>query len=417
MSRPVLRGLTALAVAAGTAVAVPTAATAAPDGSGLVINEVYLNGGSAGATYLNKYVELRNPTDEPIDVAGWSVQYRAYNQTAAFSAVIPLGDHHVEPGGTFLVGANSNAANGEALPTPDVTSTVALSGNANGGTIALVRSTTALTGEVAAVRAHANLVDLIGYGVSTTFETAPIGQGTAPNLTYSVTSSLNRVAGADTDDNSVDFVAGAPSPVACGEDCDGTTGEPQEPEPTEPVSIAQIQGTGAASPLVGQTVTTTGVITALYASGGFNGAYIQTPGTGGALDPGHNASHGLFVFGSAFAQAVDLGDTLDITGTVSEFNGLTQIQPSAWEDSATAGTVTPTPITFPLAVPQREALEGMLVDATSGTYTITNNYATNTFGELGLAAGDTVLPQPTNEARPRTSAYDNLVTQNASRHE
>ena len=37
------------------------AATANPAGSGLVIDEVYLNGGSAGATYLNKYIELGNP--------------------------------------------------------------------------------------------------------------------------------------------------------------------------------------------------------------------------------------------------------------------------------------------------------------------------------------------------------------------
>ena len=32
-------------------------------GTGVVINEAYLNGGSAGATYLNKFVELYNPTD------------------------------------------------------------------------------------------------------------------------------------------------------------------------------------------------------------------------------------------------------------------------------------------------------------------------------------------------------------------
>lgn len=406
MSRSVLRGLTALALAAGTAVALPQTATAAPDGSGLVINEVYLNGGSSGAVYLNKYVELHNPTNEPINVAGWSVQYRSYSQTGDFSGVIPLGDHQVAPGGTFLVGGNANSTNGEPLPTVDAPSAVAFSGNDNGGTIALSKSATKLSGDVAAVRADANLVDLVGYGVSNTFETAPVSRGTAPDLTYSVTSSLNRVGGADTDDNATDFVPGAPSPEACGEACD------LAPAPVETLPIAEIQGTEAESDLVGQTVTTTGVVTAVYATGGFNGAFIQTPATGGAVGA---ASHGLFVYGSAFARVVAPGDTLDVTGTVSEYNGMTQLEPTGWTPAQTSGTVTTTPVTFPMGESRREALEGMLVDATSGTYTLTNNYDTNRYGEISLAAGDSVLPQPTNEVRPGTSAYDDLVAENAAR--
>jgi len=411
MSRSALGRLTALALVAGTAAAVPTtSATAAPDGSGLVINEVYLNGGSTGATYKNKFVEIHNPTDEDIAVGGWSLQYRAYNQTGSFSAVIPLEDHHVEPGGTLLVSGNANSTSGAELPTPDVSSTVAFSGNANGGTIALVSSTTALSGDLAAVRASASLVDLIGYGASNTFEGAVKADG------YSLTASVSRAGGRDTDTNSTDFTTGAPTPVPCGTACDGPgDGGPVEPEPTEPVTIAQIQGTGAASPLVGRTVTTSGVVTAVYATGGLNGAYVQTPGTGGDLPADHAASHGVFVFGSAFAADVVLGDTLDITGTVSEFNGLTQITPTAWQDAATAGTVKATPVTFPMSESRRESLEGMLLDATAGRFTVTNNYGTNTYGELGLAAGDTVLPQPTNEVRPRTRAYDALVASNAAR--
>ena len=42
--------------------------------------------------------------------------------------------------------------------------------------------------------------------------------------------------------------------------------------------IAEIQGTGATTPLDGQTVTTQGVVTASYPTGGLNGFYIQTPG-------------------------------------------------------------------------------------------------------------------------------------------
>ncbi|HEY9394294.1 MAG TPA: hypothetical protein VIP58_09140, partial [Nocardioides sp.] len=45
----------------------------------------------------------------------------------------------------------------------------------------------------------------------------------------------------------------------------------------EAVTIADIQGTGTASPLVGETVTTSGIVTAAYPSGGFFGFYLQTP--------------------------------------------------------------------------------------------------------------------------------------------
>ncbi|WP_269305069.1 ExeM/NucH family extracellular endonuclease [Aeromicrobium sp. HA] len=403
MSRPVLRGLTALAVAAGAAVAVPSAATAAPDGSGLVINEVYVDGGSAGAPYKLKFIELRNPTAAAIDVSGWSVQYRSSGGTTAFTGVTPLGSHEVQPGGSFLVAGQGNStAAGADLPAPDVTGSINPAGAS--GTIALVRSETALTGQPSAVLADATLVDLVGYGSTNTFE------GTAPApLDPAVGESLARTGGVDTDQNGADFTKQTPpSPVACGTACDVA------PPPVLDATIAEIQGTGAASPLVGRTVRTTGVVTGHYASGGFNGAYIQTPGTGGTAGP---ASHGLFVFGASttFAQSVELGATIDVTGTVSEFNGLTQVTAVSWQDATTPGTVTPTPVTFPMSPAQREALEGMLVDATSGTYTLTNNYGTNTFGEIGLAAGDTVLPQPTNEVRPRTSAYDALVAQNAAR--
>ena len=42
--------------------------------------------------------------------------------------------------------------------------------------------------------------------------------------------------------------------------------------------IAEIQGTGDASPFDGQKVLTSGVVTASYPTGGINGFYLQTPG-------------------------------------------------------------------------------------------------------------------------------------------
>lgn len=398
----------ALAVALGGGALVASPAGATPAGDDVVINEVYVNGGSAGATYLNKFVELHNPTDHTISVNGWSVQYRSATGTAAFSGVTPLGDHHLEPGGTLLVSGSSNAANGEPLPTPDVAGTVSFAGAS--GTIALSKSTTALTGQPSAVLADDNLVDLIGYGTSNTYETAAKASGT------SVTTSLNRATGGvDTDNNSADFTAGAPTPVACGDACDGD-GVPAEP-PVER-TIAQIQGDGAASPLAGKDVITQGVVTAVYKTGGFSGAYIQTPGTGGDVDLAtHTASDGIFVFSSAFAAAVDQGDLVEVTGAVSEFNGLTEISTSAggWKELAgPAEPVQPATVDFPMGQPQRESLEGMLL-LPEGDYTITNNYTTNQYAEIGLAAGDTPLPTPTNVARPGSAAYTETIADNARR--
>jgi 5'-nucleotidase len=396
------------ALVGGVLAAAPAQAT--PAGDDLVISEAYLNGGSSGATHLNKYVEVFNPTDEDIDVSGWSVQYRSYSSTARFTGVIDLGSHHIGPGGTLLVAANSNAANGAELPTPDVSSSVAFSGNSNGGTLALSRTGTALSGDRAAVLADGDLVDLVGYGNSVTYE------GTAPApREYSVTSSLNRTDAVDTDDNATDFVGGDPSPVACGEDCEGGVVTP--PDPPTSATIAEIQGDGDTSPLEGSTVTTRGVVTAVYPTGGFDGAYLQTAGTGGDLGDAHDASDGLFAYSAALAGDVEVGDHVEITGTVTEFYGLTELSPApgGWtvlEEPAEA--VKPATVSFPMDDVQREALEGMLL-APQGGFTITNNYATNTFAEIGLAAGDTGLPQPTDAARPGSSEYDAVIAENARR--
>lgn len=394
--------LAAGALAAGTLAAVAAPASAAP-ADHLVINEAYLNGGSAGATYLNKFVELHNPTSEPVTVDGWTVQYRSYSSTSAFTGKIALSGT-IPAGGHYLLSGNANAANGAPLPTPDVTSTIAFSGNSNGGTLALTKTADTLTGDGAAVLADPDVVDLLGYGVSTTAETAPKADG------YSVTSSLNRTGGADTDDNSADFTAGAPTPTACGQAC------VPGPNPVVERTVAAIQGTGDASPYVGDTVITQGVVTAAYKTGGFNGFYLQTAGSGGEDDATPDASDGIFVFGGAAVALVEKDDHVKVTGPVSEFGGMTQLTPAAADVvvlDEPADAVKPTPLALPLGDAGRERLEGMLV-APAGPLTVTNNYTTNTFAEIGLAAGDSPLYVPTEVAAPG-AASQAVKAENATR--
>lgn len=187
-----------------------------------------------------------------------------------------------------------------------------------------------------------------------------------------------------------------------------------------PATIEQVQGSGPTSPLNGKTVITKGVVTAGYPTGGYNGYAIQTPGTGGAIDfSTHTGSDGVFAYSPSTVGRVAIGDYVQLTGAVSEYNGLTEINVSAATDlTKLTDTVTaPTPATttsFPAADAERESLESMLYKPT-GDYTITNTYGTNQYGELGLAAGSKPLIQWTEVARPNTGAATAVKADNDAR--
>ena len=178
-----------------------------------------------------------------------------------------------------------------------------------------------LSSKASAVPANdPSVVDLVGYGsTATAFE----GTGPAPGLTNS-TAATRASAGTDTDNNVADFTAAAPKPE------NSSTVTP--PPPGDPVAktIEEIQGNGATSPLDQQSVVTKGVVTAAYPTGGFNGYYIQTPGTGGSLDPSsHDTSDAVFVFAGSGATYPKVGDYLQVTGKVSEFAGMTELTPAS----------------------------------------------------------------------------------------
>lgn len=82
----------------------------------------------------------------------------------------------------------------------------------------------------------------------------------------------------------------------------GGAGTATAPGAPFPATIEQIQGTAATSPLAGKTVVTKGVVTADYATGGYNGYTIQTSGTGGAIDfSSHHGSDGVFIYSPSTA--------------------------------------------------------------------------------------------------------------------
>ena len=385
-------------------------ASANPAGTGLVISEVYGGGGNSGATYTHDFIELHNPTGAAISVDGWSVQYRSATGTGA-GAVTPL-TGTVPAGGHYLVQEAAGTGGTAALPTPDATGTIAMGGT--GGQVWLSTGTAALTPPAGHVSAPAGctagcIVDFVGASsAATSFETAKLT--TSPSNT---TAATRNATGADTDNNSADFVTAAPDPQ------NSSTPEPPPPpaDPTE-ATIAEIQGTGDASPLAGATVITRGVVTAAYPTGGLNGFYLQTDGTGGATDATPGASDAVFVYGSGAAGAVAPGDFVEVTGEVSEYAGTTEITAAA--DDVTPLTETPAGVTalataYPTTSQAREAHEGELL-APTDTFTVTNTYATNQYAEIGLATGDKPLVQPTEVADAQDdAAIAAVVADNAAR--
>jgi uncharacterized protein len=170
--------------------------------------------------------------------------------------------------------------------------------------------------------------------------------------------------------------------------------------------IGEVQGSGATTPLAGQTVTVRGTVVGDLP--GFRGFYLQDP------DGDDNAatSDGIFVFSDV---AVDLGDTVVTTGTAGEFRGQTQVSAAAEVSVCGEGTADDLPERAALDLPagdaERERLEGMLVEPVD-VLTVSEVFDLTRFGELTLSEGG-LLVQPTELARPgpeaQAIAADNLA--------
>ena len=167
----------------------------------LAISQVYGGGGNAGATYKNDFIEVFNRGTAAVSLAGWSVQYAASGGTGAWT-LTNLGAFTLQPGQYYLVKEAAGTGGTTDLPTPDATGSIPMAAGA--GKVALVNSTTPLSG---ACPSDTAIADLVGYGSANCSETNP-----APTLTNTTAGLRGNGGCVDTDNNSADFGVGAATP-------------------------------------------------------------------------------------------------------------------------------------------------------------------------------------------------------------
>jgi len=203
--------------------------------------------------------------------------------------------------------------------------------------------------------------------------------------------------------------------AACGSGGSPTTDPP--PGNTQVFTpLHDIQSSGQSSPLEGQVVSVSGVVSGDFQNNDaesrneLGGFFVQetTP------DSDVSTSEGVFVFdGNSPTVDVNVGDRVSVEGTVTEYFGETQISATRVEVTG-SGSIQPTDINLPTAsvitnsdgvlMADLERYEGMLVRFPQ-TLTVNGLYNLDRYGEVQLSQGGRSF-QFTNQNSPDVPGYD-----------
>jgi uncharacterized repeat protein (TIGR01451 family) len=158
--------------------------------------------------------------------------------------------------------------------------------------------------------------------------------------------------------------------------------------------IHDVQGNGAATPIPGSTVTVEGIVTGDFqASAQLSGFFLQEEDADVDADPA--TSEGIFVFCNSCPTAVAEGQKVRVTGSVSEFNNMTEITASTagsvvvTDAGNNIALVTPSTIDLPVAGDVNafyETREGMRVTFVD-TLTVSEYFELFRFGHIELFEG------------------------------
>ncbi|MES2820735.1 MAG: ExeM/NucH family extracellular endonuclease [Pseudomonadota bacterium] len=168
--------------------------------------------------------------------------------------------------------------------------------------------------------------------------------------------------------------------------------------------IHEVQGDGASSPLVGQQVSVEALVVADFQDASqLKGFFVQTPDDQVDADP--LTSEGLFVYDGGTGVAVQLGDRLQVSGEVREFNGLTQLAGALEVRVLARDQALPAAAAVQLPLPSADYLErheGMAVFLPQ-PLTVTEVYNLGRYGEVLLSSGGRLMI-PTNQVLPGAPA-------------
>jgi uncharacterized repeat protein (TIGR01451 family) len=400
----------------------------------LTINDVSLNEGNAGTTSFTFTVSLSAPAGPggvTFDIAtadNTATQPSDYTQKSLTAQTIPAGsstysftvlvngDTTPETNETFFVnvtnvtGANvtdgqgqGTIVNDDAAPNLTINDVSLNEGNAGTTTFTFTVSLSApapaggVTFDIATANSTATAPSDF-TAKSLTSQTIPAGSST-----YTFDVLVNGDTTPETDE--IFFVNVTNIANAIGSDTQG-----QGTIVNDDITfIHDVQGNGAATPIPGSTVTVEGVVTANFqGTNKLQGFFLEEEDADYDADP--NTSEGIFIFCSSCPTAVAEGQRVKATGTVSEFNNMTEITAS------TAGSVvitnagnnlaqvTPSPVDLPIAGVVDtfyEAREGMKVTFID-TLSVSEYFELGRYGQIILYEGG--RPRQFTEANPPSVA-------------
>jgi predicted extracellular nuclease/endonuclease I len=171
--------------------------------------------------------------------------------------------------------------------------------------------------------------------------------------------------------------------------------------------IHAVQGSGDASPLVGETVLIEGIVIASFS--GVSGFFVQEEDTDADADP--STSEGILVVYNG--DLPEVGSLVSVIGDVSEYFARTQLTATEALDVISTGNALPreSALSLPFAdLAQVESLEGMLV-STAQALVVTDNFTLGRFGQVTLSTERLFVP--TNVFVPGSNEANNLAAANA----
>ncbi len=382
---PVVRALMALLlILASAAMATPASAEPGVTAS-IFLNEVHYDNSGADT---GEFVEVAGPAG--IDLSGWTVALYNGSDGAVYDTIVVSGTIPDEGSGFGAVSASSDEGSIQ-----------------NGGPdgLALVDPSSEVVqfwsyeGVMTATDGPADGLVSTDLGVSEQ-STTPIGsslQLTGIGVVANDFAWTGPVAGSPGLLNDGQTVGGEqPGDVTLISDIQGAV---PAPDPDVPTPFPSAGDPADDSPLVGDVVTISGVVTgwddlAGQANSGSifhtdRGIFVQEEDADTDGDP--TTSEGIYVQFSTESddvEAFQLGDLVEVTGTVAEHFELTVISSGATITTVSSGNPLPTAVVVDATIDRDgwEEVEGQRVTLAEG---VANSGGTNRFGELIVTPGPT----------------------------